>query len=509
MATVTTSIGTSSRDYSTVTAWEADLDDTGVYSSGDDAVGEGYDDSEFDEAVTFDGGTTVGLDSFHLTVASGERHDGTAGTGCRNIYSGSTTTVFGVTFDDATMSATVSWWEIATDSSNTNQIDDLLWIEPVNSSVYHTSHHNIVHRTYGSGWKTGIYHSSSSGGFACFGNIVYDVQKTTGSGSADVEGLIDSFENKNGKLCYIYNNTVFNTTNDGGGSGDCHGMTFSRDDDDFYVKNNIVVGTNSDGSGTVKDFQEPGHSDWDADYNLSSDTTAPGGNSLTSKAASDQFVSISAGSEDLHLKAGADAIDEGQDLGTTPSGVEIDIDGRDRDAEGDTWDMGADEYVVTVQTASPDTLNVAVTLPTPTGKAGQVVIPDTLNVAIDIPAPDASLVGGDIGAAAGAPGAALADHRKAPIPTVIRVVVEEGKTVRAQARISWRIVAEATARIVRPARAQPRPVFRITRARVVHPVARSAVVMGMVRFRAYAVSRIDTDESDALIVLGEEGLIDG
>ena len=32
MATVTKSIGTSSRDYSTIALWEADLDDTGEYS---------------------------------------------------------------------------------------------------------------------------------------------------------------------------------------------------------------------------------------------------------------------------------------------------------------------------------------------------------------------------------------------------------------------------------------------------------------------------------------------
>ena len=38
MATVTKSIGTSSRDYSTITAWEADLDNTGIYSAGDDAI---------------------------------------------------------------------------------------------------------------------------------------------------------------------------------------------------------------------------------------------------------------------------------------------------------------------------------------------------------------------------------------------------------------------------------------------------------------------------------------
>jgi len=79
--------------------------------------------------------------------------------------------------------------------------------------------------------------------------------------------------------------------------------------------------------------------------NLSSDTSASGTGSLTSKAASNQFVSTTGGSEDLHLKAGADAIDAGTDLGTTPTNVNYDIDNRDRDALGDTWDIGSDEYV--------------------------------------------------------------------------------------------------------------------------------------------------------------------
>ena len=76
---------------------------------------------------------------------------------------------------------------------------------------------------------------------------------------------------------------------------------------------------------------------------MSSDATASG---VTSVTTADQFVSTTGGSEDLHLKAGSDAIDAGTDLGTSPTGVNIDIDGRDRDAEGDTWDIGAHEYVV-------------------------------------------------------------------------------------------------------------------------------------------------------------------
>ena len=76
------------RYYSTITLWEAGLDDTGLYSSGDDAVGECYDDSTFNEQGTINDGDTVGLDSVTLSVASGERHDGTAGSGARLVLTG-------------------------------------------------------------------------------------------------------------------------------------------------------------------------------------------------------------------------------------------------------------------------------------------------------------------------------------------------------------------------------------------------------------------------------------
>ncbi len=101
MATVTKSIGTSSRDYSTITLWEADLDDTLIYSSGDDAVGECYNDSAFDETVEINGGLTVGLNTFTLTAATGEQHDGTEGTGVRIVN--------GATSSGTTLSVVSAW----------------------------------------------------------------------------------------------------------------------------------------------------------------------------------------------------------------------------------------------------------------------------------------------------------------------------------------------------------------------------------------------------------------
>ena len=76
-------------------------------------------------------------------------------------------------------------------------------------------------------------------------------------------------------------------------------------------------------------------------------------------------MSVGGGSIDLKLKAGAAAIGAGADLGTgyydSTSGftlatsaygtaLNIDIDGRDRDAEGDDWDIGADQFVASATT---------------------------------------------------------------------------------------------------------------------------------------------------------------
>lgn len=88
-----------------------------------------------------------------------------------------------------------------------------------------------------------------------------------------------------------------------------------------------------------------------SDYNVSSDTTAPGTNTAKSKTAySDYFVDTSAG--DFHLKGSSSTLWglAGVDLSTT---FTTDIDGQTRS----NWDIGADEYVATGDslTASPIT----------------------------------------------------------------------------------------------------------------------------------------------------------
>jgi hypothetical protein len=48
MPTITQTIGTSGRDWSTVPAWEAQLDNDTYYDAGDIAIGDCYNDSNFE-----------------------------------------------------------------------------------------------------------------------------------------------------------------------------------------------------------------------------------------------------------------------------------------------------------------------------------------------------------------------------------------------------------------------------------------------------------------------------
>lgn len=336
MADVTTSIGTTGRDYSTITAWEADLDNGGLYSASDNAIGECYDDSAFDESVVINGGGTVGLASIRLTVASGERHDGTAGTGSRIVRSSISSRT--VDINNATIPITVEWLEIDHGGNTFN--GDAQACQVQSSTAVHTVQRLIAHGFDTTSGNTSVL-MANTGDVDFQNNIVYDASQSAGGG-AYLYGIY-AF-GLAGCVASIQNNTVYGITRNTG-TGPGYGIGTSSDDASKVIRNNISVDTGGTGSGTIADYTPTSFSNATVSHNLSSDSTASGTGSLTNKSSSNQFVSTTGGSEDLHLKSGADAIDAGTDLGTTPSGVSVDIDGRDRDAEADTWDMGADEFV--------------------------------------------------------------------------------------------------------------------------------------------------------------------
>lgn len=324
MATVTKSIGTSSRDYSTITAWEADLDDTNIYTSGDDAVGECYNDSTFTSPVYIDGGATVGLSSVKLSVAEGERHDGTIGTG---VYLNMQTLSYVIVMRSANSIVewiTVSPYGVSSYSSG-SVIDFYLYSDnkTIRNSIIKGEGAN-----YPSHSPVGIK-IQGNGGYA-YNNIIYN-HKNSGSGSPTGRGILEGY-----RTYSSYNNTIYNCDFGYGATSDSSAGT--------VVKNNLSTGNGED---FVNDSVQTRY----AYNNISSDNTIndfTGTGNVSNVTTDSQFVSTVSGSEDLHLKTGSDAIGAGADLGITPDGVQYDIDGFDRDAGERVWDIGADQATLTI-----------------------------------------------------------------------------------------------------------------------------------------------------------------
>ena len=339
MATVTKSIGTSSRDYSTITAWEADLDDTNIYTSGDDAVGECYNDSVFDEDISLDGGHTVGLTSITLTVAATERHDGTAGSGARIVYSGTSTgNIVNLGLVNNPRPFKLFWLEVD-NNANTNPY---FCIDQSGRSVEIAN--CIVHGINKSSSSNvgGISFDGSSGGSESVrNNFIYDCQKTGSTTGGSAMGILLQGNSFNYQAL---NNTVYNIAS----THDSYGIYMFRDNHVSKVVKNCIAIDTSAGS-VVYDFYPSTITTNSVEYNLSSDSTAFGTGSLTGKTAANQFVSTVSGSEDLHLKSGADAIGAGVDLATSS----LDINGSDRNALAATvWDIGAHQFASTASIGS-------------------------------------------------------------------------------------------------------------------------------------------------------------
>ncbi len=318
-----TSLSAIKRYYSTMPLWEADLDDTGLYASGDIAVAECYADADFTAVLTINGGGTVGILSTEVTAPVGERHDGTRGTG--------------VTVDSSGVGAIIN-------STVTNRASLLSWITGLDWGAGSSGKTGV--RIGSNGVLDEVHHMLLDGGSSphttcvrgidcqrntvnCHNNFLLNVAGASGGGYGIRLG---------NSAINVQNNTIYNQ--DAIGINCDNGST-------TVCQNNIAF---SDGV----DYDEAGANFATEDHNLSGDATAEGTGSLISGVAADIFVSTTGGSEDLHLKSGAavDPIDAGVDLGTTPTGVQFDIDNRDRDAEGDTWDMGAHEFVAA---GAPDT----------------------------------------------------------------------------------------------------------------------------------------------------------
>src|SRR3989304_1272811 len=131
--------------------------------------------------------------------------------------------------------------------------------------------------------------------------------------------------------CLVQNNTVVNLT--GNGISVMFGISAGSRTTNTS-QNNLVLGitggsTNACFGGT-----------WGTETNdESSDTTAAGAGSINSATAADEIVNATSGSENCHLKSGAQAINAGATLT-----LATDISNNVR-PQGASWDIGADELI--------------------------------------------------------------------------------------------------------------------------------------------------------------------
>ena len=351
------SAGTFKRAFSTITLFEAMVDDASpsYWGSSDDVVGELHADSNFTDA-TVNFSQKQSLSSVTLSVYEDDRHDGTAESGALwkpTANSGHNQGILRINIDNMT----AEWLDISMDSLDSRNTNKAIVLAGTNDD--NIIRNNLLHDKGGNPGSTGpnVIHIIAAGSTSDVvyiqNNIVYNIVETSGDHSVGIN------TNQWSGTTHIYNNTVYNIDSQGS-SKNAYGIVYgSNANNTTNIKNNLVAKMVADGGASnERAFQKSDASSTEnASNNLSDDTTtdatykAPGTNSLQDQTlAQIAFVSTTAGSEDLHIQSSSVCAEAGVDLGTTNE-VNIDINGRDRDAEGDTWDIGAHQ----VSEAAADT----------------------------------------------------------------------------------------------------------------------------------------------------------
>ncbi len=315
---------TTKRTHATITLWESLLDNTDLYDSSDEAFGELYDDTDFgDTAMTFDGGGDVGLAKMTLSVAAGERHDGTADSGARLLATATISSFLTVAAFEPNYF--LEWIDF---DCATNAVVAAVRMNATPMGMARC----LIHESTEPTSFTQLFRNDNraTGTDIFVNNIIYSA---TSTGTNSVRGML--FQQITDQVIWVVNNTIHNINSDSGSS-------IGEQDDDLTgmtIQNMLItdVGTECFGGG--------GHTNATVDHNAASDATTEGTGSIDDITTADQYVSTVAGTEDLHLKAGSAVDDEGVDKEQTPAQVNIDINGRDRHAEGDTWSIGAHQFV--------------------------------------------------------------------------------------------------------------------------------------------------------------------
>lgn len=314
---ITKTIGSAAgRDYSTPQLWETNQSGNLVSN---DTIQKGvmYADSTYTaggagDYVTIDGSTTDADHYMWLTVAISDRHNGTAGTGalidCNNVTNGGSAVLIQ---DNYTKT---EWIEGIKCTGGTLAQFEVR--ETTDVIIQNVLAHNFADASNNVSGIRAMTNSTANASMTVRNVIVYD---------GDFAGIVTGGSGTGNRDAIVQNVTVYGNTN---------GIA-QRETGTFTVTNAISMGNSS------SDFRSLAGT-FTANYNLSSDATADdwgGTGNLINITASNQFVSLTAGSEDFHLKSGADAINAGTELSTS---FTSDIDEGIRES---LWDIGADEYI--------------------------------------------------------------------------------------------------------------------------------------------------------------------
>jgi hypothetical protein len=296
-AAITNQAYTITRAYNDFATWESDRDGDLVTDNRQETA-VGYDDGDFTPGatITIDGSTTDATRYMMITVASGQRHEGVAGTG--------------VLIDLADAASAIAA------SDDYTRIE---WLQ--------------LYQFSGAATRAGVVVAASN-------VLVENVLASDFSAGTPSNGILCNSGTVTVRNCIVYTGGIGLATN--GGTMTAQNCTVGdmlsygvRNASGTLTATNVIsaVGATACFSGTITQS-----------YNLSTDATATGTGSLTSVDVNDLFVSIIPGSIDLHLKGGSDGIDAGTDLSASFTG---DIDEETRPVAA-AWDMGADERSVTV-----------------------------------------------------------------------------------------------------------------------------------------------------------------
>jgi hypothetical protein len=345
--TITKTVKTAAGDYSLLSTWEAALQSDLVT---DDVIAQAecYA-GAYTDAVDITGWTTGSANYIRIYTPTAERHDGTArdvsGTGCQ--FTHSTSHIVTLREDYVRLEGL--------DLKQTNSAGSCI----LNVSGTITAAANetqitacVLQNTSSTAYVVALGNDADAIA-TLINNIVYNAAST--GGGINIDGIATA---------YLAHNTVYSAGGTGirwgTGVGDTHELwnnfAASGSGSAFFVSG--TAGTETGG------------------YNASDDATGDDGGLTTGAVinltTADQFVSLTGGSEDFHLKSASDLEAVGTPLGAVTT--DIDADARD----GTTPDIGADEFEAgaTEVTATATAIGVA----TVTKQVGKITDADATGV---------------------------------------------------------------------------------------------------------------------------------